>query len=59
MYGILSECVKILTNIRDVERKPVQEGVADQFGEKQAEREFHHSLCEKQDTMKTTGGTFL
>lgn len=39
---------KQLTNIWNVEREPVQESVADQFGKQQTERELHHSLCETQ-----------
>lgn len=47
-----------LTNVWDVERKPVQESIADQFGKQQTERELQHALCETYRTMKTSAGDF-
>lgn len=57
IYDIVRELT--LTNIWNVERKPVQESVADQFGKEQTQRELHHSLCETQNTMKSTDGPFI
>lgn len=56
VFDILSAGVQILTNIWNVERKPVQESVADQLGEHQTKGELHHSLCETPNAMKTTQG---
>lgn len=55
-YVHVFECVWILTNIWDVERKPVEECVADQLGEQQTERELHHPLCETPNDMNVTRG---
>lgn len=54
--GALPACVSGLTNVGDVKREPVEEGVADQLGEEQAEGELHHSLRERTNTVKVAVG---
>lgn len=34
----------VLTHVEDVERQPVEEGVADQLGKEQTQGELHHTL---------------
>lgn len=36
-----------LTHVGDVQREPEEEGVADQLGEEQAQRELDHALEER------------
>lgn len=52
-------CARVLTDVWDVKREPVEESVADQLGKEQTERELHHSLQDRTQTPLTPArGTF-
>lgn len=46
-----------LTHIEDVEGQPVEEGVTDQLGKEQTQRELHHTLGGRKGGMMERGGS--
>lgn len=47
MQGLEPHFQPALTHVGDVQREPEEEGVADQLGEEQAQRELDHALEER------------
>lgn len=49
---------QVLTHVGDVQREPEEEGVADQLGEQQTQRELHHALAERDGVHPDAPGGF-